>query len=264
MTAEYSNFATNYANFRIFSETLHADILDAEFSEGMMNFRESHRGTMTGMTRFRSVIDDMPILGYGWSALSHDRIESFHRILAGHSANYLSRGAFWGTEQRLQLGVQNFRSRNGGSGGEYGSLCMVSSIPVSMWVRWMLIQEDFDDDTVFVARAAPTSWFQGTQAFSITDAPTRFGVVSFTIEPSMSNIAGSIALTAHPNGVLKDATYKVRIPAGQGRTLNMISAKGADFVSFDKTKELATFKPSESEFSFTATFKDIDGEVVFA
>lgn len=264
MTAEYSNYATNYANFRIFSETLHADILDAEFSEGMMNFRESHRGTMTGMTRFRSVIDDMPILGYGWSAVSHDRVESFHRILAGHSANYLSRGAFWGTEQRLQLGVQNFRSRNGGSGGEYGSLCMVSAIPVSMWVRWMLIQEDFDEDTVFVARAAPTSWFQGNQSFSLTGAPTRFGIVSFTIEPSMSSIGGSISLKAHPNGVLKDATYNVRIPAGQGRMLDKISAKGADFVSFDTAKEMATFKPSESEFSFTATFKGTDGDVVFA
>merc|ERR1712048_583246 len=124
MSAAYSNTISNYANFRIFSETLQAGVLDAEYELAIMNYRESHRGTMVGMTRFRNVVDDMPILGYGWGDLSHDRLESFHILLAGHSANYLSRGTFWGTEQRTHLGIQNFRSRNGGSGGEYGSLCM--------------------------------------------------------------------------------------------------------------------------------------------
>merc|ERR1712050_575867 len=120
-----------------------------------MNFRESHRGTMTGMTRFRKVIDDMPILGYGWSALSHGRQDSFHSMLAGHSANYLSRGTFWGTEQRTQLGMADDRFRNGGSGGEYGSLCMVSSVSVAMWVRWQLVQESLDEAYVHIARGAP-------------------------------------------------------------------------------------------------------------
>ena len=57
-----------------------------------MNFRESHRGTLLGMTRFRDVLDDMPILGYGASALRHDRLYSFHNTLAGHSLGYISRG----------------------------------------------------------------------------------------------------------------------------------------------------------------------------
>jgi len=256
MTATYSDYASNYANFRILSETLHADVLDAEYAEGIMNFRESHRGTMTGMTRFRSVIDDMPILGYGWSALSHDRIESFHRTLAGHSANYLSRGTFWGTEQRTQLGqLSNFRSRNGGSGGEYGSLCMVSSIPVSMWVRWMLVQEDFDDDVVFIARAAPIEWFQASEPFGITDAPTRFGLLSYSIQPSASTISGSISLKPHPNAVImKDAVYTVRIPSGQGRTFSNLDVQGAVMVSHSETKQTVTLQPTQLQFNFTATF----------
>ena len=46
-------------------ETLLAGVLDPEYELGIMNFRESHRGTLLGMTRFRDVLDDMPILGYG-------------------------------------------------------------------------------------------------------------------------------------------------------------------------------------------------------
>lgn len=266
LTADYDSRtwqAPNYANFRIFSETLHADILDAEYAEGIMNYRESHRGTMTGMTRFRSQIDDMPILGYGWSALSHDRVESFHSILAGHSANYLGRGTFWGTEQRLQLGVDNFRTRrsNGGSGGEYGSLCMVSSIPVSMWVRWMLVQEDFDEDVVFIARGAPTSWFQ-SEPFGIKHAPTRFGLVSFSIQPSASAVSGSISLTPHPNAAMKDALYTVRIPSGQGRTFSKINAQGAEVVSFSETKQTATLRPTQMTFTFSATFSGVSDTAV--
>ena len=35
--------------------------------------KESHRGTLLGMTRFRDVMDDMPILGYGRGDVHHDR-----------------------------------------------------------------------------------------------------------------------------------------------------------------------------------------------
>jgi hypothetical protein len=40
------------------------------------------------MTRFRDVLDDMPILGYGRGALAHDRLYPFHNVLAGHGARF--------------------------------------------------------------------------------------------------------------------------------------------------------------------------------
>ena len=100
MTGDYSYQLSNYANFRFFSETLLGGVLAPEYELAIMRYRETHRGTLIGMTRFRDSFDDMPILGYGWGDLHHDRIQSFHTLLAGHSANYLSRGTHWGTEQR--------------------------------------------------------------------------------------------------------------------------------------------------------------------
>merc|ERR1712093_471320 len=93
---------SQYSNFRFFSETLLASVLEPKYEEAIINFRDTHRGTITGMTRFRDALDDMPILGYGWGLLSHDKVSLFHTLLAGHSANYLSRGSHWGTEQRKQ------------------------------------------------------------------------------------------------------------------------------------------------------------------
>ena len=80
-----------------------AGVLDAKYELAIMDFRETHRGTLLGMTRFRDVLDDMPIRGYGSGALRYDRLYNFHNTLAGHSLNYLSRGAYSGSEQRQQL-----------------------------------------------------------------------------------------------------------------------------------------------------------------
>jgi hypothetical protein len=181
-----SNQHTNYANFRIFSETLLAGVLDPEYELAIMNFRESHRGTILGMTRFRDGLDDMPILGYGKGSLAHDRLARFHNTLAGHSTGYLSRGTYWGTEQRqqtqapMEVGPQRYRN-DCSTGGEDCSLCMVSSIASAYWIRWLLVSENADEDILYLARGAPRRWYQQPQAFGIVAGPTRFGRVNYTI-----------------------------------------------------------------------------------
>ena len=65
------------------SETLLAGVLEPEFELAIVRFREAKRGTLIGMTRFRDVLDDMPILGYGMASLRYDRLYSFHNTLAG-------------------------------------------------------------------------------------------------------------------------------------------------------------------------------------
>ena len=49
------------------------------------------------------------------------------------------------------------------------------------WIRWMLVSENYDEDIIYLARMAPTRWFRGSEAFGITEAPTRFGRVDFTM-----------------------------------------------------------------------------------
>jgi hypothetical protein len=50
----------SYSNFRYFSEMLSAQFLGGEIDEALNEFRESHSGTLSGMTRFRDHLDDMP------------------------------------------------------------------------------------------------------------------------------------------------------------------------------------------------------------
>merc|ERR1711959_142407 len=64
-----------------------------------MDFRESHGGCLSGMTRYTDHLDDMPAIGYARSSLSADRIEKYLLLLYGHAANYQGRGSFFTTEQ---------------------------------------------------------------------------------------------------------------------------------------------------------------------
>lgn len=264
-----SNQHTDYANFRIFSETLLAGMLDPEYELGIMSFRESHRGTLLGMTRFRDGLDDMPILGYGKGSLAHDRLYAFHNTLAGHSMNYISRGTHWGTEQRLQLeysqgnrtGIVDHRWRNDcGVSGEDCSLCMVSGIASAFWVRWMLVDQSQDTNVVFIARGAPRRWYaQTAEPFGISLAPTRFGQVTYTMQAHTDgSVRGSVRLAAR-QGVAKSSpplvTVKIR-SADAGKPLFgtvVLEGAGAELVAWHANNETAVVKLGPAmAFNFTA------------
>ena len=264
-----SNQHTDYTNFRIFSETLLAGILDPEYELGIMSFRESHRGTLLGMTRFRDLLDDMPILGYGYGSLAHDRLYSFHNTLAGHSMNYISRGTYWGAEQREQLdykrgnrtGIVNHRWRNDCEDkGEDCSLCMVSGIASAFWVRWMLVSESPDTEVVFVARGAPRRWYaQTAEPFGISQAPTRFGKLTYTMQAQLGGtVEGSVQLEARPGVAIKLpllVTVKIRSADAGTPLLGKVTVhgEGAALVAWHANNESAVVRLGPSlGFNFTA------------
>eukprot|EP00035_Acanthoeca_spectabilis_P010917 m.192725 g.192725 ORF g.192725 m.192725 type:complete len:616 (-) comp15172_c0_seq3:126-1973(-) len=253
-----SNQITNYANFRIFSETLLAGVLAPEYELAIMSYREQHRGTLLGMTRFRDVLDDMPILGYGRGALRGDRVPSFHATLAGHALNYLTRGTYWGTEQRQQLEWIGPYRNDCSIGGEDCSLCMVSSVATAYWIRWMLVVEDVLDDVLYVARGAPRRWYSAIDSFGITAAPTRFGSCTFQINPSPTALAGSFKLLRNAVSSSNNITVAVRLRSNDAITpfrCARVTAGGATLVNWFSGNETAVFSigGTVAFFNFSAS-----------
>ena len=197
---------------------------------------------------------------------------SFHNTLAGHSLNYISRGTYWGTEQRQQLdygvgnrtGIVNKRWRNDcGVSGEDCSLCMVSSVASAFWIRWMLVSEDRDSSVVYVARGAPRRWYSQTaEPFGIASAPTRFGVVTYEIQAQDDgSVRGFVALAIRV-GEAKAATppliaVKIRA-ADKGKPLSghlILQGEGVAMVAWHAENETAVvqFGSATTAFNFTAT-----------
>jgi hypothetical protein len=184
-----------YANFRYFSEMLSSQFLGAELDHQLNDFRESHLGTMSGMTRFRTHLDDMPATGYAYSAAATDRTKPFLSLLFGHIANYQSRGSFNAPEQLSFTGdgptsdsVRDIMSP--GISETDIDMCVPSSTLVAFMVRWMLVFEERDADVVWLLKMAPRRFYpkaadahvrQNSSFVHISGAPTRFGHVSYTV-----------------------------------------------------------------------------------
>jgi hypothetical protein len=76
-------------------------------------------------------------------------------------------------------------------------------------VRWMLVYEEPDSNTLWLCKAVPKRWFAPGQTIRVRNAPTRWGPVSFEVKASESSV------TAHiipPPGLRGEILLRVRRP----------------------------------------------------
>lgn len=177
---------------------LSAQFMGHEVDLALNMFRETHSGTLSGMTRFRDHLDDMPAAGYAYSAIATDRIQSFLSLLFGHIANYQARGTFNAPEQESLYGdggstvawtySDSYRAQLGRTTEIDIDMCVPSTALVALMLRWMLVFEERDTDVLWLLKGAPRRFYAADAAasspdliLSVTDAPTRFGVISYKV-----------------------------------------------------------------------------------
>jgi hypothetical protein len=246
-----------YANFRYFSEMLSAQFLGEEIDVALSDFRESHYGTLSSMTRFRTHLDDMPAAGYAYSNVANNRTLSFNSLLFGHIANYQSHGTFNAPEQLgFNIGDDGYRKLLGAGTGEADiDTCVPSTTLVALMLRWMLVFEEKDSDTVWILKTAPRRMFPGGSKseehtsgnyLSADRAATRFGWFSFSVTAHadnhtrfLSGIEGSslrtkaiVSLELHGRGYVGVQDYlrvavRLRDPAGD-KSLRYANITGSD------------------------------------
>ena len=170
-------------------------------------------------------------------------------ILQGHLLNYLTRGTYWGTEQRQQkqdtasITEQCYRN-DCGIGGEGCSLCTVSSVASSYRVRWMFLSQNADQDVVYVARGSPRRWYAQPEAFG-----TRFGRVSYSIRPAQpkgGGLSGSVELQARA-GTPKPV-IAVRLSSGQAGSsfaCVQVEGSGATLIAWHAANETTVIRLGE-------------------
>ncbi len=158
--------------------------------------------------RFRTHLDDMPAAGYAYSDVATNRTRSFNSLLFGHIANYQSRGTYNAPEQLgFNIGVDGFRELlSPGTGEADIDTCVPSTTLSAMMVRWMLVFEDRDVDTIWLLKAAPRRFYPGGNSSSTGSvagnflaahrAATRFGWVSFSVDSHGDNHSGIVSETA--------------------------------------------------------------------
>jgi len=192
---------------RPYAELLQADILPARLANLVMDCIRAYGATTLGVVAnvWRFQEDGREILGfisYGYAQmlLRLDRIEEFLLFLYSHRYHSHTRGSWTAGEVT-------------GITGDSGTYCVPAQQTIPLLVRWMLVLEDSDDDTLYLAKGVPREWVGSGKEIHIEHVPTRWGRVSFDLvaKPEAKQVVGNVELSG--GAAPKEVHFKLRVPA---------------------------------------------------
>ena len=203
---------------RPYAELLQADILPPRLANRVIDCMRSYGATTLGVVAnvWRFQEDGREILGfisYGYAQmlLRLDRIEEFLLFLYSHRYHAHTRGSWTAGEVT-------------GITGDSGTYCVPAQQTIPLLVRWMLVLEDSDKDTLYLAKGAPREWVGSGREISIEQAPTRWGRVSFRLAARLEakSVVGRVELSGRV--LPKEVHFKLRLP--QKTPLQSVTVNG--------------------------------------
>merc|ERR1712107_796587 len=102
------------------------------------------------------------------------------------------------------------------------NFCVPSQMLVATMTAMQFVTEDRDSPTLWLARAAPRRWYAEGAGFSVQDAPSRYGIVSFQVTPQ----AGFVTVTLKAKFYSQNVDVKLRLRDPNGHRLSAVSASG--------------------------------------
>ena len=154
-----------------------------------------------------------------------------------------SHGYTRGTWTATEDSTLDRRQWNGGKQGDGSGYCAPSQTLLPTLMKWMLVFEDPRSRTLWLARAVPRVWLAGGgKRVAVSDSPTRYGRISYSIEPQSNGngtMRANITLPAAfkvPPGGLK---LRLRSPAGQ--KLSSATVGGKPWLTINATEETIAF-----------------------
>ena len=202
---------------RAYAELLQADVLPAKLANTVIDCMRAYGGTTIGVVANIEPAhpqgrDILGFISYGYALmlLRLDRVEEYLLFLYAHRFHDHTRGSWTAGEVA-------------GIDGDSALFCIPAQQTIPLLVRWMLVLEDSDDETLYLAKGLPRDWFASGKEVSIHQAPTRWGRVSFKMKlnPTDKKVAATVELAkaAAP----KQVQLKFRLPADyklQSATVN--------------------------------------------
>lgn len=192
-------------------------------------FLEEKGGLRLGMCEFGGGIDHAYSYGYWLNGLKLDRVEPVILGFYGALAYGMSRETYSGVEvTRLFTGENDPTLPH-----------LYSCTQQLRLLRMMLLRED--GDTLWIGQAVPRHWMADGNTIGMTDAPTGFGPVSFTIRPHPAN--GRIEVELDAPARKTPRAIHLRLREVNGRKIAAVKVNGKPVKAHsDETVELRSPK----------------------
>ena len=108
--------------------------------------------------------------GHGYGLLQYDFVREYLLTLYSLMAHQYTRGTWTAPETRL-LDPKRFAA----------PYCTPAQMTVPLLTRWMLVFEEPASDALWLAKGTPRSWLEDGNTIAVSNAPTRWGSLSFSL-----------------------------------------------------------------------------------
>jgi hypothetical protein len=121
--------------------------------------------------------------------------------------------------------------------------------------RTMLVTER--GDQLWLAPFITSNWLRDGQTLSVSNAPTRFGPVSYEIQSHMTE--GVIRATIHPPARRTPNGIVLRLRTPEGSPIRSVRVNGRPHSDFDKTAGLVRLTPARAVLRLEVFFRQPKG-----
>ena len=150
-----------YSNYRYYPEALCSMLLPTELADNIVKMRESLGGELLGMTRFRSWVDNWPVLHYARFLIESGRIEKYLLLLYAHTAHH-------GRPDLMAYYEQIFID-----GTVKANDCVPSLLTTPIMLAWIFAYERVSDGKLQLLSALPKEWYK--KPFSVKKLGSSIG-----------------------------------------------------------------------------------------
>lgn len=218
---------------RCYAELLQPGVLPAVQANTIIDCMRSYGATTLGVVAnverpHPNGRDILGFISYGYAQalLRLDRIEEYILFLYSHRYHDHSRGSWTAGEVS-------------GITGDGALFCIPAQQTIPLLIRWMLVFEDADDDTLYLGRAIPRAWLATGDLIGIKGAPTRWGNVDYQVGHRGENeLVASIAI----RGAAELPTHlQVSFRLPEGKKLAGLAVNGKPVSPEGRNKDAAFF-----------------------
>jgi hypothetical protein len=116
-------------------------------------------------------------------------------------------------------------------------------LTIPLLARWMLVFEDPTSEVLWLARATPRSWLESGQRMAVSDAPTRYGTVSFELNSHLDEGYLSGRISIQPGAANAAGSVRLRLRTPSRYLLTSVTVNGLD-QPFDPRTGTVTLPPA--------------------
>ncbi|MES1158550.1 MAG: hypothetical protein ABUL42_01515 [Terricaulis silvestris] len=215
-----------WRSYRSYMEMMHSGLLTPEQINLIVDYRAHHHDIVLGMPMAYGLntgeMAGFLSYGHGYGLIQVDRIRDALLMTYSDMAHQYTRGMWMAPETRRPL-ADDFAS----------AYCAPSELVAPLMWRWLLVFEDPQTDTLWLGKGAPQAWLADGKSFGLTDAPTRWGRVNYTVRSEL--LRGRIEAEVRFAEGARPPLTKLRLRTGH--PMRGVRVNGSAWTQFDSHAE---------------------------